>query len=346
MKRRGLSLDFMRGLLLPLSAAYGGVIRTRNRHYDRAPSAVHSAGVPVISVGNLTVGGTGKTPLTIEIVNRLQAVGRRPAVLTRGYGATKDQPADEVREFQLALPDTPLVVNPDRLAGAAIARQEYGADCLVLDDGFQHRRLRRDLDIVLIDALDPWGGQRLLPAGRLREPLTSLKRADWFVLNRTNQVEPETVQEISATLRHYAPRTPVTKAAMAPLQLVGTNGHTKVPRMLSEKRVLPVCGVGNPEGFLHLIKRLAGQACQPLLFADHHRYRPRDIKTIMAATQRYQAEWVVTTRKDWVKLNEVWPPQSQAGGTVELFRLDGCLVLADPQGLFEARLQSLFEEHK
>ena len=142
-----------------------------NRYCDTFAFATHAARLPVISVGNISVGGTGKTPLVIEIVRRLRASGRRPAILTRGYAAKRGQTADEVLEYALAVPETPVVVNPDRTAGAETARLEYGADCVVLDDGFQHRWLRRDLDIVVIDALDPWGGERLLPEGRLREPL-------------------------------------------------------------------------------------------------------------------------------------------------------------------------------
>lgn len=227
MTHPGTSSDLLRGLLTPLSAVYGAAVAARNSYYDRVPSASHTAGIPVISVGNLTVGGTGKTPLTIEIVRRLRAAGRRPAILTRGYGAAGGETADEVLEFEVALPDLPVVVNADRVAGAVAARRDHGADCLVLDDGFQHRRLRRDLDVVLVDALDWCGGGRVLPAGRLREPLSSLGRADWIVITRCNQVEPSLVQDVVTNLHHHAPDVPVVKAAIEAERLVGLRGASQ-----------------------------------------------------------------------------------------------------------------------
>jgi tetraacyldisaccharide 4'-kinase len=144
---------------MPLSHLYAAMMTWRNRRYDE-PGAALSAGVPVISVGNLTVGGTGKTPLVMEIVRKLVAAGRRPAILTRGYHARRGETADEVQEYAAELPDVPVVVDADRVAGAATAQAVHAADCCVLDDGFQHRRLARDLDVVLIDALRPWGGGR------------------------------------------------------------------------------------------------------------------------------------------------------------------------------------------
>ena len=242
------------------------------------------------------------------------------------------------------MPAVAVVVDGDRVAGAAVARREHGADCLVLDDGFQHRRLRRDLDVVLIDALDPWGGGWVLPAGRLREPLTSLRRANWIVVTRTNQVPPAWTQEIIDTARRYAPGVPISKAAVAAGELVDLTGRVARPDTLAQQAVLPVCGIGNPETFAQLVEDLGGRACELLGFPDHHRYGPNDAKLIMAAAQRCGARWVVTTRKDWVKLREYWPSPEEGAGAVELLRLDARLVLADPRGEFDARLRRLFEE--
>lgn len=338
MKRRSESGTVWGAALLPLAWAYGAGVRYRNRYYDRHREAVRAAGVPVISVGNLTVGGTGKTPLVIEIAARLRARGRRPVILTRGYAARPDETADEVREFELALPDVPVVVHPDRVSGAQRARQEHGADCLVLDDGFQHRRLARDLDIVLIDALDPWGGGRLLPAGRLREPLDSLARADWFVVSRTNQAPAGAVRDILETLHSYAPGVPVTKAAVAANQLVRPDGGPLGPEHLRDRRVLAVCGIGNPRSFAQLVETLTGLPCELRPFPDHHHYSRREADRLAATARRGGVAAVVTTRKDWVKLQPLWP----AGAGVELLRLDTRIVLADPRGAFEARLRELF----
>ena len=334
----------LRRVLAPLATLYGGAVALRNRYCDTFAFATHAARLPVISVGNVSVGGTGKTPLVIEIVRRLRASGRRPAILTRGYAAKRGQTADEVLEYALAVPETPVVVNPDRTAGAETARLEYGADCVVLDDGFQHRWLRRDLDIVVIDALDPWGGQRLLPEGRLREPLHNLARADWFVISRINQAPPQRVAEIVETLRRFAPHAPISKAAVAAEGLSGANGSAISPECLAQRRPLPVCGVGNPSSFLQLVQELASQACEPLVFSDHHRYGMRDVERILAAAAQQRADLVVTTRKDWVKLHALWPATRNGAHVAELQRLDARLVLADARGDFAARLERLFEE--
>jgi tetraacyldisaccharide 4'-kinase len=335
----------LRRVLAPLATLYGGAIALRNRYCDSFSFATRAARIPVISVGNISVGGTGKTPLVIEIVRRLRAAGRRPAIVTRGYAAKAGQVADEVLEFGLGVPDVPVVVNPDRAAGAESARVNHRADCVVLDDGFQHRWLRRDLDVVLIDALDPWGGERLLPAGRLREPLDNLARADWFVISRTNQVPPERVQEIVERLGQYAPQAPVTKAAVAAEGLFGANGSAVRLRDLSQRRALPVCGVGNPSSFVRLMQELTGGSCEPLIFRDHHRYAARDVEKILSAAVRQQADLVVTTRKDWVKLHALWPASNCGRRALELHRLDARLVLADARGEFATRLEQVFKEH-
>ncbi|MGD8452970.1 MAG: tetraacyldisaccharide 4'-kinase [Phycisphaerae bacterium] len=342
----GTNPRWLRLLLAPATVGYHAVIAARNLWYDRVSSASHDAGVPVISVGNLTVGGTGKTPLTIEIVSRLRAAGHRPAILTRGYGAAAEAVADEVQEFHLALPDVPVVVNPNRVAGAATARQQHNADCLVLDDGFQHRRLRRTFDVVLIDALNPWGGGRLLPAGRLREPPASLRRAHWVVITRSNQVDPVAVQELMRTIQHWAPAVPISRAALAPSQLVAADDQVRPVDVLRERVVLPVCGLGNPGTFLRLLRQLSDHVVEPLVFPDHHRYSAIDVLAITNEARRQEAACVVTTRKDWVKLGTLWASSPDAGGTAELLRLEARLELADPRGEFAARLRHLFEESK
>ncbi|MCK4343403.1 MAG: tetraacyldisaccharide 4'-kinase [Phycisphaerae bacterium] len=357
-------MSLLRRLLWPLAALYRGVIGVRNLYYDHVSSAVCRAGIPVISVGNLTVGGTGKTPLVIELVRRLQTSGHRPAILTRGYkgepNATTDEvtpprshvptfprykgepnaTADEVLEFQDAVPDVPVVVNPDRVAGAAAARREHDADCLVLDDGFQHRRLARDLDIVLIDALQPWGGGGLLPVGRLREPLSSLRRADLFVITRSNQADPATVEMIAAELHRHGADKPIVLADVEADALVGRTGRRTPPGELVEHRVLAVSGIGNPRTFEKLVSSLAG-ACVPIVFADHYRYSASDVEAIQAAARRANADMVVTTRKDWVKLAPLWPD-----GAPELARLDVRLVLRGEVEDFDARLHQALESHR
>ncbi|MGE0479853.1 MAG: tetraacyldisaccharide 4'-kinase [Phycisphaerae bacterium] len=232
-------------LLAPAAWLYRCAIALRNRRYDRDPAASSAAPIPVISVGNLTVGGVGKTPMVIELVRRLRALGRRPAVLTRGYGARPGRAADEVLELRAALHDTLVVVDADRVRGAAAAAQQ-GADAVVLDDGFQHRRLRRDLDLVLVDALNPWGGGRLLPAGRLREPLASLRRAHAVIITRANQSNTETLAAIERDVRRHAPSAYVCRASVAAVGLTmldspGSDAATTRPASRT-----PTPGAGAP----------------------------------------------------------------------------------------------------
>ena len=322
-------------LLTPLAGVYARIMRRRNRRYGSG-CGVRQASVPVISVGNITVGGTGKTPTVIEVARRLREWGRKPAILTRGYGARAGETADEVLEFHDAVPDVPVVVNPDRVAGAASAVAKHGADCLVLDDGFQHRRLARDLEIVLVDALDPWGGGQVLPAGRLREPLEGLARADLVIITRTNQVEADQVAAIETAVARHAPNAPIVSSVVEPVGLVHLDGSTASLDTLAGQRVQPVCGLGNPGTFGRLLVPLAGCVRTVLAFRDHHRYTRRDAEIIAAAAQARGVDLVVTTRKDWGKLACVWP---SAAGTLPLARVDIRVRIADDDGHFESALR-------
>lgn len=344
MKSGSSTLSAFRRLLAPLSALYVLGVRWRNARYDRQLHATQRAALPVISIGNITVGGTGKTPLVIETVRRLCEFGRRPAILTRGYRATARQSADEVMEFARELAGVPVVVNPDRVAGARAARADFNADCLVLDDGFQHRRLQRDLDVVVIDALDPWGGGRVLPAGNLREPLGGLARADLLVISRSNQVAPATLARIEALLRDRAPDAERLCATVEPQSVVYPNERTEAVEALAYHCVLPICGIGNPATFLHCVGQLAGRVCEPLVFGDHQRYNEHHLRKIAARAERGGADLVVTTRKDWVKLAPLWT--SHAGAAPELARLEIRLELQDVDGVFDNHLQRALEATK
>jgi len=338
------SLPMARRPLVPLGWLYGAVIRARNAHYDRIAAASHLAEIPVISVGNITVGGTGKTPIVIETVRRLNDLGASPAILTRGYGAAPGETPDEVIEFEQTLPGVPVVVNPDRVAGAQEAHLAHGADCAVLDDGFQHRRLRRDLDIIVIDALDPWGGGRMLPAGRLREPLAGLGRAHLFVISRSNQAEQQTVERIEDTLSELAPQASIVRATVEVDAIVHVDDQNDKPGMLGYHNVLPVCGIGNPITFLRSLGQHAGRVCKPLLFRDHHRYGEASVRRILSIARKRGADLVVTTRKDWVKLAPIWPDRASGAADAELVRLDVRVDLHDEDNVFEDCLRSTLEK--
>ncbi len=261
----------------PLSFLYGGALVIRNA---LMPEPVR-AGIPVICVGNLTVGGTGKTPMVGWVIEVLKKAGKHPAILTRGYGR------DEPRLLEKL--GVSVVAEPDRVKGASLAK-EKGADVLVMDHGFQHLRLARDLDIVLVDATDPWGGGHLLPWGKLREPKEALGRAGAVVITRADQVASEALRLLREEITRLAP---AALAAEAVHQPVGGED-------LRGKRVLAVCGIGNPEAFRGTLEGLGAQVTLKA-FPDHHAYTEADV----AAVNALGAETVVITEKDAVKLEGI-----------------------------------------
>jgi len=267
--------------------------------------------VPVFSVGNLTVGGTGKTPMVEWLARWLMARGRRPAILSRGYGAfSAGSPHgaenDEARLLREDLPGAMQVVDRDRVRGGLRAIAQ-GADCLLLDDGFQHLRLYRDVDIVLIDALDPFGGGHVLPAGFLRERASALRDADVMVITRAHAVEESCRLALRQRLLCHAPDVPIIESAHRPVSLESTSGCTSEPESLAGKRVYLFCAIGNPRAFLRDVQGLGATVVAAHFFEDHHRYLPRDCDALLSELRRANAEVALTTRKDAVKLSGMWP---------------------------------------
>lgn len=247
---------------------------------------------PVISIGNLTVGGTGKTPLVIKLLCDLKAKKFQPAVLTRGY-----KELDEPRLIQNKHADVYVGYGPDRYSTAQRLLCDNPIDVFVLDDGFQHWPLARNLDIVCIDATNPWGGGHLLPWGRLREPLSALKRAQAVVITRTELVGDEAIQSIENQIRHYAPLIPLLRAkTQAQLE-------NETWEKLADKTVLVFSGIGNPAAFEELIRKKAKRVVT-LRYRDHHRYTKRDARFIEISAEKENAI-LITTEKDAVKFQGV-----------------------------------------
>jgi tetraacyldisaccharide 4'-kinase len=271
--------------------------------------------VPVVSVGNLTFGGTGKTPTVVSLVRDLVRRGRRPAVLSRGYGRRGDDqvvvvgptPRHSVREigdepFELArrLPGVPIVVDADRSRGGEAAL-ELGVDLLVLDDGFQHLRLARDLDVVLIDAGDPWGGGRLPPRGRLREPVTALRRADAVVLTKLPEAWAAPAEALGEAVRAVAPDLPVLAARLQLRRLRELDGEWAAATALRGRRIFAFAGIGRPSGLVESLAHAGAEVVATRWFADHHVYDAADLAEVIEAAS--QADAVpLTTFKDAVKL--------------------------------------------
>jgi tetraacyldisaccharide 4'-kinase len=277
----------------------------RNRLYDRGWKRVHRADAPVISVGNITAGGTGKTPLVAWLARLLVIRKMRPAILSRGYGRDPGRGIDDENAVLARLAGgVPVVVDADRVRGAATAVRQHGADVLVLDDGFQHRRLARDLDIVLLDALWPFGAGHMLPRGLLREPLRGLSRAGFLLTTRCDLVTADRLEAIQARLHELAPGVPQAccRTVVHELRpLVGEEGNAP-PEAMGEGRWLAFCGIGNPEGF-RLTLEHAG--CKPLalrVFADHERYTEAQVASLLDEAHVAGCAGLLTTEKDAVKV--------------------------------------------
>ncbi len=340
-RQRGAGIALCRALLRPASLGYGAAVCLRNRAYDRGWKGVHRAAVPVISVGNITAGGTGKTPFTAWLTEVLLRRGLRPAILSRGYGRQRRSGLDDENQLLSTLAcGVPIVVDPDRVRGASRAVAVHGAEVLVLDDGFQHRRLARDLDIVLVDALNPFGagsapragaglpdsalpppGGHLLPRGLLREPPSALGRADFVVLTRSDQVPQPYIEGLRESLARHGAQPPPALAVHRPVGLrrVGEapprvirrgKGEEPGPALedLSKGRWGGFCGLGNPEAFRLTLEGLGAELASFAAFPDHHRYRADELASLLEEARQAGCRAVVTTEKDAIKLEALLSP--------------------------------------
>ncbi|MBI4634609.1 MAG: tetraacyldisaccharide 4'-kinase [Deltaproteobacteria bacterium] len=304
-----LLIPFLALAALPFHAA----VFLRNLLYDRGLLRQIGLPCPVISIGNITVGGTGKTPLTIMLAKLLTERGYKPAVLSRGYGgktcyplcvvsdrtrvlATAAEAGDEPLLIARSLKGIPVIVGADRIRTGQYAIRELGADVLILDDAFQHRRLSRNLDIVLLQNRRPFGNGYLLPRGPLREPVTALKRADILVLTGTDtSPDPPAAQTLpSATqfLGYYRPTA----------LLRGGNGPSEPPESLKGKKICAFAGIANPASFRDTLESLGGEIVFFRTFPDHHPYADADIENIRKAYAASAAAILTTTEKDGMKL--------------------------------------------
>jgi tetraacyldisaccharide 4'-kinase len=259
--------------------------------------------VPVISVGNITIGGTGKTPLVACLVKYI-ASKKTCAILTRGYKAARNC-VDEPAFLAQSAGNTPVVINPNRIAGAADAIRN-GAEVLILDDAFQHRKLARDLDIVTIDATCPFGYGKVLPAGLLREPLSNLKRADAVIITRADQVQKNSLEEIQKTIKAINPSVVIATAIHKPLCIRDSNGRESPPAQLKDKKVFTFCGIGNPDAFSTTVKSIGAVITGSMIFDDHYHYSKSDIDRITANAGASNADLILTTEKDFSKIDTAW----------------------------------------
>ena len=291
-----------RSALSVLALAYGLGVRFRNLLFDRGWLRTKKAAVPVVSVGNLTAGGTGKTPCVEYVAGFYRGHNLRVAVLSRGYGNTTGL-NDEARVLAENLLDVPHLQGADRAALADTAVEELESEVLVLDDGFQHRRLARNLDLVLIDATKPWGHGRLLPRGLLREPIAGLRRANVVMLTRCDQVGTEERERIRGRVRRTAPNIHVAESCHRAYELLNSERQTAPLDRLRQAPAAAFCGLGNPEAFRRTLTDLGVNLCAFRTYPDHHPYSRDDVERLRVWAAGLPAEsTIVTTQKDLVKL--------------------------------------------
>jgi tetraacyldisaccharide 4'-kinase len=299
---RGFGPALERGALRLLSVPYGSSVLLRNWLYQRGWKGSVRAVVPVVSVGNLTLGGTGKTPCVEYVAGWFRDRGRAVAILSRGYAGSGGR-NDEALVLEANLPDVPHLQGANRARLAAAAAAELGSEILVLDDGFQHRALRRDLDLVLIDVTNPWGPGYLFPRGLLREPLSGLGRADLVLLTRCDQVSRSECQAVRDVVRRRAPGCPVVETSHQPIELMDGLGHRARVEELARRPVAAFCGIGNPAAFRRTLGRLGADLRAFRVYPDHHAYTQADVNDLRRwAGQQAKECTVLTTQKDLVKL--------------------------------------------
>lgn len=302
-RKRGLAACLLRAGLWSAQWPYRVGVGCKNVAFDFRLREPFEVGVPIISVGNLTTGGTGKTPVVAFLANWFRDAGAKVGLLSRGYMSIDLSANDEKLVLDQLCPGVPQWLNPDRILSAKRAVVD-GCNLLILDDAFQHRRIHRDLDIVLIDATNPWGYGHCLPRGLLREPIANIERADLVIVTRTDQVSTEELTAIRAELVRHNQVGTVIEVAFTPSQLINSVGQVKPLSELSGRRVFGFCGIGNPESFGQTLRQLGSEVMGFESFPDHHHFTPDDLARLAEQAQSSHAELLLTTHKDLVKIHD------------------------------------------
>lgn len=286
---------FWNPVLAAGETVYRAVIRKWDEHY-RNPENRHKVSAKVLSVGNITCGGTGKTPIVMMLARTLAARGKRVAVLTRGYGQ------DETFELKNGLAGVPILVGRDRVKTAAEAILKTHAEFLILDDGFQHRRLERDCDIVAVNATNPFGNGHLLPAGMLREPVEGLARAGVFVITKA-ALGRQNVNLIRQRLREINPGAQIFESNHEPVRFIdyANNEPVELVAVMGRKIAL-LTGIEDPASFERILLRLGARVVFAARFDDHHLFTPGEIQSVVRSASELGAEFLVTTAKDYYRL--------------------------------------------
>jgi tetraacyldisaccharide 4'-kinase len=326
----------------PLSFGYTLGIRLWQAAYHHGWLKTHRVGIPVVSVGNLTTGGTGKTPVVAALAKQWTQQGRRVVVLSRGYGAKTPQgyaratdPAfgDEAYWIQQQVPDAVVIVGKDRVANARRATREHRPHVIILDDGFQHRRLHRDVDILLLSAHQPLYNAKLLPAGLWREPLSAIHRAHWVWISQWDPTEND-IEDWHNTMAQVGFSGPVVPVSTQLVGMVNAHDRTVAVEAVDDEPLVLFSGIAQPQRFEANLRRMGVSWIAHRVFHDHHRYTAQDVQSLIAnapASARF-----ITTDKDWVKVESLWPP----GLLHQVFRLQIAPVI--PPRVIQALEHQLF----
>lgn len=307
-------------ILAALSALYGAAVYLHRIFFGLHIFKRKKISCPVISVGNLTLGGTGKTPTVIQVAQLLTRSSRRPAVVSRGYGRNNEADIIVVSDGQSVLVDTqtggdepvmigsklpgiPVVVGRSRYRAALHALQRFNPDVVVLDDGFQHLQLSRDLDIVLLDAGNPFGNGKLFPAGILREPITALKRAHAVLITKTD-ISTD-VGSLKETIRQYT-QARIFTSRQVPVDLIDYRSSESRPlSVLRGSRVLALSGIARPDSFILLLKSLGADIAAACTYRDHFNYQKSDLASVFQKAADKKISMIVTTEKDAIRLKKL-----------------------------------------
>lgn len=304
-----------------VGGGYRALLGAREWLYRRGVLQSRAVDCPVVSVGNLTVGGTGKTPAVELAVQTLAALGYRPAIVSRGYGRRSagvqvvadtasirldaEDAGDEPFLLARRLPGIPVVVGGNRHRAAMEALQRFAVNAIVLDDGFQHRTLKKDLEIVMARAQSPWGNGHVLPAGPLREPLGALARADLVVAVGAKHTGE--AGEVLASVARHAPGVPVLLAEHVPTECFTAQNVRAAATRLAGMRLLAFAGIGSPASFERTLAELGASVAEVVAFPDHHGYSREELAALWRRAAAAGADALVTTEKDWVRLRPLPP---------------------------------------
>ncbi|MDR0328308.1 MAG: tetraacyldisaccharide 4'-kinase [Planctomycetaceae bacterium] len=303
-RKTGIPATMLRGGLRLLEIPYRSVISARNFLYDRRIISTHRFPLPVISVGNLTLGGTGKSPLVAWLCRLFLEQNVRPGLISRGYGKGANTENDEFKEMSYRFPTIPHFQNPNRAEAIQKLLQSERVDMIILDDAFQHRQVERNVDIVLLDATAPFGFGHVFPRGTLREPLGSLRRADVALLTRSNLIEEEERLKIRQQVLAIHPNIIWGETVHAPTSLVSLESLGDEPiESIRGQSVLAFCGIGNPAAFRKTLEQCGVRVAKLIPFPDHYRYTAEDARELVRTAKALGTDSILCTMKDLVKLN-------------------------------------------